>query len=247
MTPLVRSHGLSGNLLKIIAAVSMLADHVGLLFFPQYPIFRIIGRISFPIFAFMIAEGCRYTRNRLRYFLTIFIMAVAYQVVYYVYDQSLYMSVLVTFSLSILAIYALDNFKETLFDPSRAVTLKLLSGLLFLATVAGIFALNRVFVINYKFWGCMLPVFASLFFAPKGVSISVLEQVDRVPVHVASLGIGLVSLALASDAIQWYALLSLPLLLLYSGKRGRWRMKYFFYVFYPAHLVILQGIYTLTH
>ena len=247
MTPLVRSHGLSGNLLKIIAAVSMLIDHVGLLFFPQYPVFRIIGRISFPIFAFMIAEGCRYTKNRLRYFLTIFTLAVAYQVVYYVYDQSLYMSVLVTFSLSILAIYALDHFKETLFDPSRTVTLKLLSGLLLGATVACIFALNQIFVINYKFWGCMLPVFASLFFAPKRASIPVLEKVDCAPMHVASLGIGLVSLALASDAVQWYALLSLPLLLLYSGKRGRWRMKYFFYVFYPAHLVILQGIYTLLH
>ena len=247
MTPLVRSHGLSGNLLKIIAAVSMLIDHVGLLFFPQHLIFRIIGRISFPIFAFMIAEGCRHTRNRLRYFLTIFVMAAVYQVVYYVYDQSLYMSVLVTFSLSILAIYALENFKEKLFDPECSVTLKLLAGLLFGATVAGVFALNQVFVINYKFWGCMLPVFASLFFAPRGVSVPVLEKVDRVPVHVASLGVGLVSLALASDAVQWYALMALPLLLLYSGKRGRWRMKYFFYVFYPAHLVILQGFYMLIH
>ena len=247
MTPLIKSHGLSGNLLKIIAAVSMLIDHVGLLFFPQYLIFRVIGRISFPIFAFMIAEGCRHTRNRLRYFLTVFVMAVIYQVVYYVYDGSLYMSVLVTFSLSILAIYALDNFKEKLFDPDCTVILKLLAGLLFGATIAGIFALNRLFVINYKFWGCMLPVFASLFVAPKGAVVPVLDKVDRVPMHVASLGVGLISLALASDAVQWYAFMALPLLLLYNGKRGRWRMKYFFYVFYPAHLVILQGIYMLIH
>ena len=38
------------------------------------------------------------------------------------------------------------------------------------------------------------------------------------------------------------ALLALPLLMLYSGRRGKWNMKYFFYIFYPAHLAILQGI-----
>ena len=66
---------LSGNALKIIAAVAMTIDHVGLMFFPQLKVLRIIGRIALPIFAFMIAEGCRYTRNKLRYFLTVFLLA----------------------------------------------------------------------------------------------------------------------------------------------------------------------------
>ena len=64
--------GLSGNSLKIIAAFAMLIDHVGIMFFPTVAIYRIIGRISFPIFAFMIAEGCRYTRNKLKYILAEF-------------------------------------------------------------------------------------------------------------------------------------------------------------------------------
>ena len=64
--------GLSGNTLKIVAAVSMLLDHIGVVFFPHVAVFRILGRLALPIFAFMIAEGCRYTKNRLRYFLTIF-------------------------------------------------------------------------------------------------------------------------------------------------------------------------------
>ena len=58
---------LSGNALKIIAAITMFIDHMGLMLFPKTLIFRYIGRLAFPIFAFMIAEGCRYTRNRLRY------------------------------------------------------------------------------------------------------------------------------------------------------------------------------------
>ena len=65
---------LSSNALKLIALVSMTVDHIGLILFPQYRVLRIIGRIAFPIFAYMIAEGCRYTSNRIRYFLTIFLL-----------------------------------------------------------------------------------------------------------------------------------------------------------------------------
>ena len=56
----------SNNVLKIIACITMLLDHMGFILFPQYPIFRIIGRIAFPIFAFLLAEGCYYTKNKLR-------------------------------------------------------------------------------------------------------------------------------------------------------------------------------------
>ena len=65
-------YGLTGNALKIIAAISMFIDHMGLIFFPGVELFRILGRIALPIFAFMIAEGCKYTKNRLRYFLSVF-------------------------------------------------------------------------------------------------------------------------------------------------------------------------------
>ena len=63
---------LTGNQLKLIAAAAMLLDHMGILLFPRITIFRILGRLAYPVFAFMIAEGCRYTRNKLRYFLMLF-------------------------------------------------------------------------------------------------------------------------------------------------------------------------------
>ena len=215
---------LSGNALKIIAAVSMLLDHMGLLLFPSSLWLRIAGRLAFPIFAFMIAEGCRYTRNKKRYFGLIFCLAVIYQVVYYLFDGSLYFSVLVTFSLSILTIFALDGLK------ARPV---LYSGLLFAGAVITLWLLNQVFTIDYGFWGCMLPVFAAL---PGKTAY------DRPVWRLVCLGIGLLLLSLDFGGIQYFSLLALPLLLCYSGKKGKHNMKYFFYIFYPLHLVILQGI-----
>ena len=98
---------LSGNILKIIAAICMALDHIGFVFFPRVLFFRIAGRISFPIFAFMIAEGCKYTKNKLRYFLTIALLGCIFQVVFYIVEQSFYLGVLITFSLGILAVYSL--------------------------------------------------------------------------------------------------------------------------------------------
>lgn len=215
---------LSGNALKIIAAISMFIDHMGLMLFPQNLIFRYIGRLAFPIFAFMIAEGCKYTRNRLRYWGGLTALALLCQIVYYVFDGSLYLSILVTFSLSILTIYALDRLKAA---PGP------LNVLIFTAAVVGVYWLNQVFRIDYGFWGCMAPVFAAILHNTK---------YDTLSAQVAVFGLGLVLLSLAHGHIQSWCLLALPLLLCYSGKRGKHKMKYFFYLFYPAHLVLLEGI-----
>lgn len=56
--------GISATALKIIGMIAMTIDHIGYFLFPQIEAFRIIGRIAYPIFAYMIAEGCRYTRNK---------------------------------------------------------------------------------------------------------------------------------------------------------------------------------------
>ena len=101
--------GLTNNQLKIIAMVSMALDHIGLLFFPDVDIFRILGRIAFPIFAYMIAEGCRYTKNRAKYLGLIAGMGILFQVVFFVAMDSLYQGILITFSLAIITIYALDG------------------------------------------------------------------------------------------------------------------------------------------
>lgn len=215
---------LSGNALKIIAAITMFIDHMGLMLFPNDLIFRYIGRLAFPIFAFMIAEGCKYTRSRLRYWGGLTTLALVCQMVYFLFDGSLYLSILVTFSLSVPTIYALDRLKAA---PSA------LNVLIFIAAVAGVYWLNLVFDIDYGFWGCMAPVFAAALHNTK---------YDTLSARVAAFGLGLVLLSLVHGYIQSWCLLALPLLMCYSGKRGKRKMKYFFYIFYPAHLVLLEGI-----
>lgn len=225
-----RFHGLSANSLKLIALVSMTLDHIGLTFFPEIEIFRIIGRISFPIFAYMIAEGCRYTRNRCRYFLQVFLLGVLCQAVYFVSDQSLYQCILITFSLSILLIYAFQWAKLH----SNRWWLPILGILLVaLLTILLPEQLSKTdFYIDYGFWGVLLSVWISL-------------SDDR-RIKLSLMGIGLIALNISMGDTQWWSLLALPILACYNGQRGKYKMKYLFYIYYPLHLVVIYLIDYLT-
>lgn len=216
--------GLTGNQLKLIAAAAMLLDHAGILLFPRIGLFRVLGRLAYPVFAYMIAEGCRYTRNKLRYFLMLFGLGAACQLVYYFFSGDTYFNILLTFSVSVPLIYAL----QAAHGPEK-------SGLWWAVFGTGVVAaigLTELLTIDYGFWGIMIPVFVSY------------AQVRRFPrwAEVLMLGIGLILLGTENGAQQYYALLSLPLLLCYSGRRGKGNLKYFFYIFYPVHLALLQGI-----
>lgn len=234
----IREGVFSSNSLKIIGAAAMLVDHVGLMFFPEITLLRILGRLAFPIFAFMIAQGCAHTGNKERYFLRVFTLAAVCQIVYYLAEGSTYFSILVTFCCGIFMVFALQNMKRELFAPGPA---RYWGAAGFALTVFTVWLLNRWLIIDYGFWGCMVPVFASLFQSVEGTP-DALRRLDRKAVHVGMTGVGLAILSWDLGGIQWWSLLALPLLMLYSGKRGKWKMKYFFYIFYPAHLAILQGI-----
>ena len=233
---------ISGNTLKIIAAISMLIDHAGIMFFPGVKIFRILGRLAFPIFAFMIAEGCRYTKNKIKYFSLVFGMGLAYTLVFYVYAHTWYFCILFTFALSIMTVFALQAFKNALFSKEKSVLLKLTLGVSFVVSVALCYLLNQLLHIDYGFVGCMLPVLVSLFHAPKNNAPELYKKIDRLEFWVLGVLIGAILLYVVYGGVRIYSLLSVPLLLLYSGKRGKRKMKYFFYVFYPAHLLALEGI-----
>ena len=218
---------LNGNHLKLIAALTMLLDHAGILLFPQVKLFRILGRLAFPIFAYMIAEGCRYTKNKLRYFLMVFGLGTACQLVYYFVSGDTYLNILLTFSCSILLIYCLQALSKEQ-DWLRRFWLSIL----FAVSFSAVYGLTRLVTIDYGFWGVMVPVF---------VSLAHVRQWPRWA-ELLLLAAGLLFLAADLGGNQPYGLLAVPILALYNGQRGKANLKYFFYIFYPVHLAVLQGI-----
>lgn len=230
---------LSGNALKILAAVSMTVDHVGYIFFPTVMFLRYIGRLALPVFMFMIAEGCHHTRSRLRYFLTVLALAVLCQGVYTLAQGDWFLCVPVSFSLAIPLVYGMQAWKRAVFGGRKWAALGW--SVLLCAAVAGVYRFNQLMKMDYGFWGCMLPVSASLFRQCENAP-QWLRRMDRNLTHVLTMGLCMVPLALEMGAWQRWSFLAIPLLMLYSGKRGKWKMKYFFYIFYPAHMAILQGL-----
>ncbi len=234
---------LSGSTLKILACLFMIIDHVGLTFFPEHDIFRILGRLAFPLFAFFIAEGSRYSKHKLRRFLLIFAIGLAFFAFYYVYDGSLYGNIFLTFSFSI----ALDHFffecKKSLFDGShKAQSILLFSG--FAATLYVVYYIYSLIHFEYRFFGMLLPVLINLSNF-KDIDCGIrLKKLDNHAVRMFFTFIGLILLSINGNlgAIQYYCLFALIPLAFYNGKIGTRKLKYAFYIFYPAHLIIIEGV-----
>lgn len=220
--------GLTGNQLKLIAMITMTIDHVGMVLFPTQAIFRILGRLAYPIFAWMIAEGCRYTRSHRRYLGLMAVMAAVYQAVYWVVAGSLYQCILVTFSLSIGLILLLKNALEKKKTTAWLVAAAGLAFVFFVTEILPGLLPGTDFSVDYGFWGVLLPVAIYL---------------GRSKAQKLCLAAGvLLALSAGIGDIQLFALLALPLLAMYNGQRGKWKMKYFFYIYYPAHLVAIYLI-----
>ncbi len=237
------------NALKIIACLTMLIDHIGFLLFPEVIWLRYIGRMAMPLFAFFIAEGCRYTSNKLRYFLQIFLLGAACQSVYIAEQaifgsvRSFYLNILLTFSLSLLIGFAYLYWEKTLEsnDPVKIrLSALLVLGALFLAV--GFCAFCRYvdsetyfeLVLDYGLPGVLLPVAAVIF-----------KDRNR---QFLCFSFALVLFCVAScerTPFVWFALLDIPLLAFYNGQKGKKRLKYAFYLFYPAHLAVLYLIQTI--
>lgn len=211
--------GLTGNQLKLIALVAMTCDHIGAYFFPESLILRIIGRLAFPIFAYMIAEGCRHTASKSRYLTTVISVAMLCQIVSFCATGSMHQRILVTFALSIGLIYALE------------IALRYKSGGIAALAFVIVWLISVVlprllpgFDIEYGFFGILLPV---LVWFGKNKKQSLILC-----------GVGLALLSLGG-IVQAAAFLALPLLAIYNGTRGKANIKYLFYIYYPAHLALI--------
>ena len=225
---------LNANVLKIIALISMVIDHVGVMLFPNALWLRCLGRISLPIFAYMIAEGCHHTRNPKKYFLRIFILGVLCQAVYFVAYGTLYLSTLISFSLAVLAIFLLKKLcterGKLQIAKNAMLCIAMLLLMIFLANPPS-FTEPYGLYLDYGIYPFLIPVV--LYFIPK----KEWRLLAMIPL--------LYLLSLDFEWEQLLAFCAIPILLMYNGKRGKANLKYLFYIAYPLHLVLIFVIYIL--
>lgn len=218
------------GLLKLIAMVSMLCDHAGVVLFPQYRILRVIGRLAFPLYAYCLAAGCVYTHDPLRYQRRLVLLALISQPLH----EALFNRTPIQLTL--------DFYMKGWRDPSILVSLVLAAlviwsirerELLFTVALAILIAMIQA-KLDYKFRGILLMVLFYLFIHVRWFSLPCMVA------YMVWWGLQGSGYALfgVRFGIQMFALLALPLIY-FRTNSGIRLPKWLFYVFYPAHLILL--------
>lgn len=230
------AYGLSGSTLKYIAIITMLIDHIGaILVAPMvyvaagarhqeileiYRIFRRIGRIAFPIFCFFLVEGFFYTKDVRKYAFRLFLFALVSELPFDLafWNKAFTMegqNVFFTLLIGLGVMAALKKAEETITDRILLTGVRL-----------GIIAA-----------GCLTALLLNTDYHMMGIlSIAVLYLYRSEENRLKQLIAGAVT-------FLWepYALLAFIFLYFYNGQRGR-QPKYLFYIFYPAHILVLYGL-----
>lgn len=234
-----RSRGLDGGTLKGIAAALMLTDHVGAILLPEVLALRCVGRLAFPIFAFFIAEGYAHTRDFGRYFRRLAILTVVSEIPFNLENGAVFdparQNVLFTFCLALLTLRGLETLgRERGFGRWAGCGLVLAAG----------FAAGELLRTDYGGWGVVTVALLYLCRSGKYAKLWLLLAMAAVN------GLGMGSLTMpvfgGEMPIQIFAVAALPVIWLYNGQAGSKGLRRAFYVFYPAHLLVLEGIRTLT-
>ncbi len=211
--------------LKLIAISSMLIDHIGAILFPEIIIFRIIGRLAFPIFAFLITKGYQKTSGLKKYMGRLMLFALISQIPFQMAFGS-GLNIFFTLFIGLYAIYLYDNYNK-----------------IYIVILAGVFC--EILKTDYGLYGIVL-IFLFHYFRND------FKQLVK-PVVFINLAIILVSglpyynkgIKQLQDIlwiiIQSFSIISLVFIKHYNNKKGP-GLKYFFYIFYPGHLLILSMI-----
>ncbi len=226
--------GLSSNALKFIAIIAMTIDHVICVTFPNYPTdwwivaLHMIGRITAPIMWFFVAEGYHYTHNLKKYIVRLFIFAVISHFAY-------------NFAFGIPFI----PFRTSVFNQTSVIW----------SLAWGLVALVISDSVRLKQWQktVLIIIICTVTFCSDWSCIAVLaivgigshrgdfkRQMTEMMMYVFFYAlIYFIFINKIYGIIQLFVALSIPLLKSYNGERGSWKgMKWFFYFYYPAHLVL---------
>lgn len=90
--------------IKVLAALLMVIDHIGIVFFPEQLLFRYLGRLSFPLFAWSLGQGEKYTKDVFAYLLRIIIWGLIAQPIYFVLFRNGQLNILFTLAIGLIAL-----------------------------------------------------------------------------------------------------------------------------------------------
>lgn len=207
------------SVLKWIAVLTMVIDHVGAILFPDQIWMRVIGRVAFPVYAYCLAEGFRYTSDYRRYLGRLALFAILSEIpfdlaFYGVPFSFAHQNVFFTLTLGLILLWVLERFREQLLLCAGAFVV-----LCFLA---------QALHMDYGAGG-LLMVFA-FYLARQGTS--------------PWIGWGIfvfINLFGYAGGVQWAAIIALLPIGLYSGKAGKKKQRFFYWI-YPLHLLLLWVI-----
>lgn len=127
--------------MQIIAMITMLIDHIGLLFFPGELMWRIVGRLAFPIYAYALVQGYAHTSDFKKYALRLLLIAVISQIPYQLVLDHDGLNVVATLLAALLVLRLLDNIKP---------------GPLSIIVIAGVGVMMEVLPFDYGAYGLLL-------------------------------------------------------------------------------------------
>ena len=234
------------NQIKMLAITAMTIDHIALVFVAPdsllYYVMRLFGRITAPIMAYMLAEGFRYTRSRLRYLLRLVIFALISQPFYFrlafgrapesVLEYCTHWNVMMSLAIGLPIMILFDS-------RIRSCTSIILLGCL-------------ISLAHFCDWSYLIPAWTIIFFCHYE------RDKKKMMVFFVLASITLQTLvfcrqfdSFALFSFHFGSLLALIPIGMYIGQRGNDRHKelnrWFFYVYYPAHMIVLLLILALLH
>lgn len=251
---------LTNNQLKIIAIVTMVIDHIGVYFsnhlsYEVYMILRLIGRISMPIFAFLIVQGFLNTKNLKKYILKLLIIAIFTQVIiillsfidrssYNLYIDD-YLNILFSYVLSLIILWIVREWriKKISFDKNNILKFLVLSIIIFIYFLVPIdYSINVPILINLFYFTEIFRQKLYLQFAPyiKDNLCRVKKGIEIIYIILILISLLIVSKSL-DNQLSWFMIISFIPICLYNGKRGinNKLLNWFFYIFFPVHHIIL--------
>lgn len=209
---------LDGTMLKLLAMISMIFDHVGDNFFPDVIWMRILGRLAMPLFAFAMAEGYIHTRNKRKYLLRMLVFAAISEIPF---DLVLFGKVLEFTHQNIMFTFAFATLGLMCYDRIAGDRKISVPGLL---ALLGFIVLSLLLRLDYNMVA-LLVIFTYYLLRSR-------------PLWQRNVAAMIAYFILRNVGIYVYGILGFLPVFLYNGQRGR-GLKWLFYAFYPGHLLLI--------